>query len=202
MPPGQRAATTAATRRTIIDAARQLLATRDWSHFTLDAVAGLADVTRVTVYNQVGSKSGLLDAVLTELTERARMDQLLADTEAMAPPAARDFIVTRTCEFWHAERLVLRPLFGLAAVDQEISENLGRRERWRRAQLERLLDRLIEDGGDAEGKGRPGGFTRATVLAGLLAVTSFPTYDGLGPLADQPETAAAVIRHLAAGLTG
>jgi AcrR family transcriptional regulator len=189
-----RTETTAATRRAIVGAARELLAAGDWARFTLEAVAGAAGVTRVTVYNQVGSKHGLLDAVLTDLVGHARMDRLLADSKALEPAAARTFVVRRTCRFWHAERAVLRPLYGLAAVDRGIAANLERREGWRREQFDTLLHRLA-----------PGGalpLPRATVLAGLVGVTSFPAYDRLGELADHPVRAAALVDHLVAGLTG
>jgi AcrR family transcriptional regulator len=189
-----RAETTAATRRAIVGAARELLAAGDWARFTLEAVAGAAGVTRVTVYNQVGSKHGLLDAVLTDLVGRARMDRLVTDSQSLAPAAARTFVVRRTCRFWHAERAVLRPLFGLAAVDRGIADNLERRERWRGEQFGALLDRLAP-GGDLP-------LPRDSVLAGMVAVTSFPAYDRLGALADHPVRAAALVDHLVAGLTG
>src|ERR1044071_7066801 len=101
---GKRAATTDATRRAIIAAARDLLAARRWQQFTVDAVAKRAGVTRVTVYNQARSKRGLLEAVLTDLTERARMDQLLNDTRQLSAVDACAAIIGRTCRFWHAER--------------------------------------------------------------------------------------------------
>jgi AcrR family transcriptional regulator len=193
---GRRAASTAATRRTIIDAARELLTTADWRRFTLDTVAATAGVTRVTVYNQVRSKHGLLDAVLTDLTERGGMDRLLTATHDLSATAARAFIVERTCQFWHAERSVLRPLFGLAAIDQHIAANLAQRERWRGVQIERLLDRLADE--------KPAGtdLSPSVVLAGTLAVTSFATYDALGPLADDPGPAAELILRLVTNLTG
>jgi AcrR family transcriptional regulator len=206
---GRRAATTAATRRAIIDAGRDLLAAGDWRGFTLDAVAAAAGVTRVTVYNQVHSKSGLLDAVLTDLTERAGMDQLLTTTKTMPAEEARAHIVERTCRFWHAERPVLRPLFGLSAVDKDIAANLAQRERWRADQLDRLLDRLAEKPSaeplpprDIMPRSRVLAMPRSQVLAGLVAVTSFPAYDALGPLADDPMAATAVIDHLVRSLTG
>jgi AcrR family transcriptional regulator len=192
---GRRAASTAATRRAIIDAGRQLLATLDWQQFTLEAVAGRAGVTRVTVYNQVHSKRGLLDAVLTDLTERAGMDQLLTATQDMKTVDARAFIVDQTCRFWHAERAVLRPLFGLAAVDRDIAANLSQRERWRGKQIERLLDRLAEE--EPLGTDLP----RPAMLAGMIAMTSFPTYDALGSLAEDPTLAARVILRLVTSLT-
>lgn len=193
---GRRAASTAATRGAIIEAGRELLATREWRNFTLEAVASKAGVSRVTIYNQMQSKYGLLDAVLTELTERAGMDQLLTTTSDRTASAARLAIVEQTCRFWHAERDVLRPLFGLAAVDQEVAANLAEREQWRRDQWEQLLDRLVEEAPTVNR------FDRPRLLAGVVAVTSFPTYDALGELADNPIAAAELIDHLVVSLTG
>lgn len=192
---GRRAASTAATRSAIIEAGRELLATREWRNFTLEAVASKAGVSRVTIYNQLQSKYGLLDAVLTELTERAGMDQLLTNTSDRNATAARLAIVEQTCRFWHAERDVLRPLFGLAAVDQEVAATLAEREQWRRDQWEQLLDRLVEEAPTVNR------FHRPNLLAGVVAVTSFPTYDALGELADDPVAAAELIDHLVVSLT-
>lgn len=193
---GRRAASAAATRQAVINAARELLAEGRWSGFTLEAVASRAGVTRVTVYNQVASKAGLLDAVLSDLVERAGMDRLLTDSREMTAEQARAFLVEQTCRFWHAERAVLRPLFGLAAIDKEIAENLAKREQWRTGQLGQLLDRLVAECGLAPR------LPSDAVLAGLRAVTSFPAYDALGAVADDPAVAAALINRLIISLTG
>lgn len=192
---GKRAASTAATRQAVIDAARDLLAQGPWSGFTLEAVAARAGVTRVTVYNQVASKTGLLDAVLTDLTERAGMDRLLTDAQGLTAAQARTFVVEQTCRFWHAQRAVLRPLFGLAAIDADIAANLARREQWRTDQFDALLDRLTAE------SGRAPRLPRHVVLAGLRAVTSFPAFDALGGVADDVATAAELVGGLVASLT-
>jgi AcrR family transcriptional regulator len=192
---GRRAASTAATRQAVIRAARDLLAEGEWSGFTLEAVAARAGVTRVTVYNQVTSKAGLLDAVLTDLVERAGMDRLLTSTQEMTAVQARAFVVEQTCRFWHAERAVLRPLFGLAAIDRDIAANLARREQWRTDQFDALLSRLeTQDGLELQ-------LPRDVLLAGLRAVTSFPAYDALGSVADDPAVAAELIGRLVISLT-
>jgi len=177
----RRAESTAATRQAIIAAAREMLAGTDWRRFTLEAVAARAGVTRMTVYNQMGAKYGLLDAVLTDLTASGGMDSLLTAARDLPAPEAFAFAVRRTCRFWHAERAVLRPLFGLAAIDTEIAANLGRREGYRAAQFARLTGRTPGD----------------PALTGIVAVTSFPLYDGLGALADHPEPAADLVLRMA-----
>jgi hypothetical protein len=152
-------------------------------------------VTRVTVYNQVASKTGLLDAVLTDLTERAGMDRLLTDAQELTATRARTFVVEQTCRFRHAQRAVLRPLFGLAAIDADIAANLAQREQWRTGQFDVLLDRLAAE------SGRAPRLPRHVVLAGLRSVTSFPAYDALDGVADNVATAAELIDSLAAALT-
>lgn len=194
---GRRAATTAATRRGIIDAAQEILATRQWQRFTVEAVANRAGVTRVTVYNQVGSKRGLLNAVLTDLTQRAGMDQLLTETQHLGAADACAEIVRRTCRFWHSERQLLRPLFGLAGVDREVGSILAQREQWRTNQMQRLVQRLTTEAATV----LPA-FEQADVLAGVVAVTSFPAYDALGAVADHPDRAAVLLNHLVRSLTG
>jgi AcrR family transcriptional regulator len=192
---GRRAASTAATRQAVIGAARELLAEGQWSGFTLEAVAARAGVSRVTVYNQVASKAGLLDAVLTDLAERAGMDSLLTSTQDMTAEQARTFVIEQTCRFWHTERAVLRPLFGLAAIDRDIAANLARREQWRTDQFDVLLRRLETQNGPEPQ------LPRHLVLAGLRAVTSFPTYDALGSAANDPTVAADLIGRLVTSLT-
>jgi hypothetical protein len=78
---------------------------------------------------------------------------------------------------------VLRPLFGLAAVDAGIAAHLAGREDRRREQFRRLLP----------GQSGP-------VLAGVVAATSFPAYDALGVVGDDPAQAAGLVLRMVHGL--
>src|SRR5215472_15221569 len=74
---GQRQASTEQTRARIIAAARELLVARNgFSGFSIDAVARQADVARMTVYYQFGSKIGLLEALSDSLATHGGMEQL------------------------------------------------------------------------------------------------------------------------------
>ncbi|MEU8609188.1 TetR/AcrR family transcriptional regulator [Actinoplanes sp. NPDC048791] len=203
----RRADATAATRQAVIAAARELLATVPWREFTLEAVATRAGVTRVTVYNQVRNKAGLLDAVLTELTSRAGKDQLLTASRELGSDEALAFVVEQTCRFWHGERAVLRPLFGLAAVDAGIAAHLAAREDRRREQFRRLLAGQGEAVPPGQDKAVPPGQDKAAparqdeaVLAGVVAATSFPAYDALGVVGDDPALAAGLVLRMVHGL--
>jgi AcrR family transcriptional regulator len=74
---GQRQTATELTRMRIVSAARDLLAAPDGvSGFTVDAVADQSGVARMTVYNQFGSKVGLLEALFDDLAARGLVTRL------------------------------------------------------------------------------------------------------------------------------
>src|SRR6266498_3992729 len=120
------------TRARILLAARDLLTSTGWKDFTVPAVAHAADVARVTVYNQFGSKSGLLEALSDELARSGGMSELAhAFTEPDASTALSLFIRT-FARFWAADRVFIRRLRALGALDRESGKVLlGRDERRR-----------------------------------------------------------------------
>src|SRR5712675_2383224 len=96
-----RTAAAAETRDRVIDAAAKVL--RDdtsVSSFSLDGVAKAAGVTRLTVYNQFGSRRGLLEAVFDDIARQGGLHRL-GDAMAMPDPcAALDRVVEIFCAFW------------------------------------------------------------------------------------------------------
>jgi AcrR family transcriptional regulator len=66
----RRAASAAATKRRIRDAALALYHERGVAATTIQAIAARADVARGTVLNHFGGADGLLDAVVDEIVER------------------------------------------------------------------------------------------------------------------------------------
>src|ERR1700719_4474852 len=115
---GQRQASSEQTRSRIIDAARELLMTSNgFSGFSIDAVARQADVARMTVYHQFGSKIGLLEALCDSLAASGGMEQLASAFRQPEPLDALDEYITVFGRFWESDRLVTRRLRGLAALD-------------------------------------------------------------------------------------
>lgn len=62
----------AATRQSVIDAAREIVATEGTDALTLEAVADRADVAIATIYNRVGNRASLLLAVAEQAMEESR----------------------------------------------------------------------------------------------------------------------------------
>src|SRR5260370_38951822 len=83
---GQRKVLTEQARARILTAARELLMASDgFSGFSIDAVARQADVARMTVYHQFGSKIGLLEALSDSLAAHGGMEQLASAFRPQEP---------------------------------------------------------------------------------------------------------------------
>ena len=133
------------TRARLLKAARSMLAAPDG--ISLDAVAKKAGVTRLTVYNQFGSRRALLEAVFDDMAERGGLHRI---REAMAktdPQVALQQIVLIFCDFWSVHRGALWRLHAASATDPEFEESLRARNQRRRHLLSVLVDRMIEGGG-------------------------------------------------------
>ncbi|MBJ8346964.1 TetR/AcrR family transcriptional regulator [Antrihabitans sp. YC2-6] len=71
-PPTRTQRRAAANRQSVIDAAREIVATEGMGALTLEAVAERADVAVATIYNRVGNRSSLLLAVAEQAMEESR----------------------------------------------------------------------------------------------------------------------------------
>ena len=133
------------TRARLLKAASAALAAREV--ISLDAVAKRAGVTRLTVYNQFGSRRALLEAVFDDMAERGGLHLRIG--EAMTnidPHAALRQIVAIFCDFWSIHRGALWRLHAASATDPEFGESLRARNQRRRHLLSVLVDRMIEGG--------------------------------------------------------
>lgn len=181
---GQRQAVIDEGRRRVLDAARALLAQpTGYQAFTVDAVARQADVARATVYYQFRSKSGLLEALCDDLADEGQMSDLPGAFAGPDPHAAVHRLITVFAGFWAADRVVMRRLRALAALDPDVHAVITARDERRRQGLEVLAGRLAAAGGVQPGDARLGDTIRA-----LLALTSFESFDTMaGPDRDLGE---------------
>jgi AcrR family transcriptional regulator len=108
---GQRQAATEQTRARILSAARALLMSSDgYSRFSIEAVARQADVARMTVYHQFGSKIGLLEALCDSLAVSGGMEQMATAFRQPDPLDALNQYLLVFSRFWDVDRGVLRRL--------------------------------------------------------------------------------------------
>lgn len=188
---GKRHAAVQATRARILAAAREVLTSSDrYTEFSIPGVARSADVARVTVYNQFGSKAGLLEALSDELAHHGGLHQLAAIVSEGDPTAGMDRFVAVFTGFWQSDRLVIRRLRALAALDPELEKAIAARDERRRHGARTLLERLPDQARRAD-------LDLHMAVDVLTALTSFETYDALATENRTPEQATAVITDLA-----
>lgn len=157
-------------RRRILDAARDQLRTTDaYPGFTLDAVARRADVARATVYYQFKNKAGLLEAVCDDLADAGGMADLPEVFTTPDPEAAVGGFIAAMARFWAADRVVMRRLRALAALDPDVGAVIAARDQRRREGLTVLAGRLPAGTGPQAGQ----------TVRMLQALTSFETFDAL-----------------------
>jgi AcrR family transcriptional regulator len=186
---GRRMVPAARTRAHILDAARDLLSGhRGISEFTVDAVAQAAGVARMTVYYQFGSKRGLVEALLDELTTRGLVDRLRATLTSAEPFEALASCIGAFVGFWASDRLVLRRLRSLAVLDPAIESTIRARDARRLDSIRLVLGRI------AEQDGRPTGGALDDATGLLQALTSFETFDTLAETRTPEEVATILIR--------
>lgn len=189
---GQRQATTEQTRTRILKAARDLLlASENFSGFSIDAVARKADVARMTVYHQFGSKIGLLEALSDFLATQGGMEQL---PRAFQRPQARDALseyIAVFGRFWESDRQVMSRLRALAALDPDFEQVIRARDEWRRQGLRVIVGRFTEQ------YGQPAPEAFGDVVDVLYTLTSFEYFHLLAGPTRSIEEVVPLVQRLA-----
>ena len=194
---GQRQVTTEQTRARIITAARELLVASDgFSGFSIDAVARKADVARMTVYHQFGSKIGLLEALSDSLAAHGGMEQLANTFRRPEPFDALDEYISVFSRFWDSDRLVTRRLRALAALDSDFEQVVRARDEWRRQGLRVIVGRLVEK----HGQPTSGAFDETVDV--LYTLLSFESFDTLAGPTRTVEEVAPIVRRIAHAALG
>jgi AcrR family transcriptional regulator len=195
---GRRQTAAEQTRAQIVAAARELLvASEGFGGFTVDAVARQAGVARMTVYYQFGSKLGLLEALFDDLAARGQVGERLPSAfQRPDPVEALGEFISAFAHFWASDRLVMRRLRGLAALDPDFEEGVRARDARRREGLRVLVLRLVQR------HGRPAAESLDEVVDILHTLTSFETFDNLAGPSRSPEEVVPVVQRLAHAALG
>jgi len=130
------------TRTRVLAAARGLLLVKDFSGFSMEAVARKADVSRLTVYYQFESKAGLLEALYDYIAKRGHMEELRSVFGHNHDPLVtlHEFILV-FMRFWASDRGVIRRLHALGMIDPEMGKGLQARNERRRQGVRTIVER-------------------------------------------------------------
>jgi AcrR family transcriptional regulator len=158
------------TRTRILSAARELAVNEGFSGFTVERVAELAGVSRMTVYYQFGSKADLLESLFDHLASRGRLDLLPEAFRNPDPIAGLMRFIEIFCGFWASDPVGIRRLQSWALVEPELEPGGIKRDAWRREGLEVLVGRIGQKYGTPAEEALPG------VVDILNALLSTDTY--------------------------
>jgi AcrR family transcriptional regulator len=179
------------TRERIVVAAAAILATAEGiSGFSLQAVADKVGVTRLTVYNQFGSRRTLLEAVFDDMAVRGGLHRIPGVMAGSDPQAGLLRVIAIFCDFWSFGCDALGPLHAAGASDPEFGASVRERNERRRRLLSVLVRRMAE-----------GRKLRPKALGDLIdvvfALTSFQFFSQLTARGRTAEAACGLIQGLA-----
>jgi len=187
----RRDAAASATRERIVAAAAAILGAADGIRkFSLDAVAKKAGVTRLTVYNQFGSRRVLMEAVFDERAERSGLFRIVEAMQDPDPQAALLRIIGIFCDFWSSDPGTMRLLHAAGASDAEFAESVHERNERRRSVLSAIVRRL------AAGRAPPPK-ALGNLVDVLFALTSFAFFWQLTAGKRSAEAARRMIEEMA-----
>ena len=130
--PGRDAAASQTRERIVAAAATILGSAKGVEDFSLEAVAKAAGVTRLTVYNQFGSRRAVLEAVFDVVAVRGGLHRLAEAMTDPDPHAALARIITIFCAFWSFDPGALGLLHAVGSSNPEFAESVNARNERRR----------------------------------------------------------------------
>lgn len=155
------------SRAAILRAAKAQLTANGYPRLTMASLAAASGVTRQTIHNLFGTKTGVLEAVFDLIALDSGMNRM---REVMTQPPGDAQLVKFVgifCRFWAKNRLLLRRVHGIGAIDPEFGGVIEARNRRRLMAASRVVEGLRSGG---ESKRR---------AAKLAALTSFEFFDAL-----------------------
>lgn len=176
-------------RVAILSAARARLESNGFSSLTFDALARDAGVTRQTVHNLFGTKRQMLEALFDQLAVAggiARMGEVMRLTD---PIEMLSRFVEVFCEFWTKDRVLIRRIHGLAAIDTEFGAAIEARNVRRRGAAGRIVERM------SQSSSRGSASDKIRRSATLFALTSFEFFDVLADACGNPDEAALAVKE-------
>lgn len=182
-------------RVVILEAARKQLESNGFLQFTMESLAKESGVTRQTIHNLFGTKSAVLETLFDQIAIAGGLDRMREVMQQPNPETMLSTFVEVFTGFWMKDRMLIRRIHGIAAIDPEFGEVVAARNKHRQMAASRIVDRLSkgQQGGSGTGLSEEG---RAQQIATLYALTSFEFFDALAESTGSANAAAAVVSAL------
>lgn len=169
------------SRAAILRAARSQLEANGYRQMTMGSLASESGVTRQTIHNLFGTKAGVLEALFDLIALDGGMEGMRNVMTLPSIEAMLEGFVEVFCRFWSSNRMLLRRIHGIGAIDPEFGTVIEARNGRRYGAARRIVSRM--GAGDLSER-----------ASALTALTSFEFFDALaGNLRDEKRAAALVL---------
>jgi AcrR family transcriptional regulator len=155
------------SRATILRAAQAQLEAEGYRRMSMASLAAESGVTRQTVHNLYGTKSAIVEALFDLIALDGGMESMYRVMAQSQAERMLEGLVKTFCGFWASNRLLIRRIHGIGAIDPEFGTVIAARNQRRLVAASRIV-RATGDHHDVQ--------QRAAILA---ALTSFEFFDGL-----------------------
>ena len=132
------------TRGEILTAARRLFAQRGYAATSINDIAEEADVAVQTIYARLGSKRGMLIALIDLIDEEAGVELLAEQVQSAATPSQTLSAGVRLTRVFQ-ERCgdIIGALFSAAGAEPELAEAVAEGQRRHREGARITIDRIL-----------------------------------------------------------
>jgi AcrR family transcriptional regulator len=178
------------TRERLVAAAAKLLRSKGVAGFSLDAVGKEAGVTRLTVYNQFGSRRALLEAVFDDRARQGGLHRLREAMNDTHPQTGLRQLIEIFCDFWSFDQEAIASLHRAGSGDAEFEASIKARNERRRDAISVLVAKMNE-----REEVRAEAMIDLTDL--LFVITSFPVFSQLTGGGRKKDAACALIQAAA-----
>ena len=172
-------------RTRILAVLREQLEANGFTGLSLEGLAQVSGVTRQTIYNLFDTKTGLLEALFDQIALEAGMERMRNVMTAASPDQMLQGFVEIFSAFWKKDRILIRRIHGIAAIDPEFGvavEARNQRRRFAATRVIELLDRKSGDNADRDQR-----------IAALHALTSFEFFDAFAESCGDVDEAARML---------
>jgi len=177
------------TRAAVLQAARNQLESKGYRQLTMSSLAAESGVTRQTIHNLFGTKSAILEALFDVIALDGGMERMRQVMTQPSPDAMLQGFIEVFCRFWSSNRLLLRRVHGIGAIDPEFGAVIQARNRRRFTAAQRIAGQ-ITTGKNISGQAQE-------KAAALTALTSFEFFDALAENSVSEERAVSLILEMA-----
>jgi AcrR family transcriptional regulator len=194
---GLRQTTIDEKRQKIVEAARELIMSeRALAGFSVDTVAKQAGVARATIYNQFSNRAGLIEALFDDLARRGGMFELGEVFQIENPIEALNEFIRAFGRFWTTDRILIRRLHAMNALDELMAKADAARNERRRLGLQKIVAQIKVK------YALPNTESSDEIIEILQTLTSFEFFDQLAGTTRSPEDIVPTVQKIILRLLG